>query len=65
MKDRKKEYKTLYRKYDFKLKISYGYFNEFESGFKSWVAKQLNLLLYLLGNHAKILSPFMILVGKK
>ncbi len=60
-----KEYKTLYRNYDFKLKIFYGYINEFESGFKSWVAKQLNLLLYLFGNHAKILSPFMILVGKK
>ncbi len=60
-----KEYKELYHKFDFQLKISYGYFNEFESGFKCLFAKSLNLLLRLFRMQGKILSPFMILVGKK
>jgi 2-polyprenyl-3-methyl-5-hydroxy-6-metoxy-1,4-benzoquinol methylase len=60
-----KEYKKLYHQFDFQLKISYGYFNDFESGFKCLFAKSLNLLLRLLGVQGKILSPFMILVGKK
>jgi 2-polyprenyl-3-methyl-5-hydroxy-6-metoxy-1,4-benzoquinol methylase len=58
------EYQELYYKYDFRLDIYYGYFNEFESGLKFWIAKMINQLLFLLGKKAKLLSPFMVLVGK-
>ena len=60
-----KEYQQLYLQHNFILSIYYGFYNQFEGGIKSKVAKFLNGIIKLSRNQAKLISPFMVLVGRK
>ena len=60
-----KEYQQLYLQHNFKLAIYYGFYNQFEAGIKSKVAQFFNFAIKLLRNQAKLISPFMVLVGRK
>ena len=60
-----KEYQQLYLQNNFKLAIYYGFYNQFEGGIKSKVAQFFNFAIKLSRNQAKLISPFMVLVGRK
>lgn len=57
------EYKKIYKEAGFYLTVYNGFYNGFESGIKSKLLAVINTFISLIGNKAKIISPFILLTG--
>jgi 2-polyprenyl-3-methyl-5-hydroxy-6-metoxy-1,4-benzoquinol methylase len=60
-----KEYKQLYKRYQFSLQVETGFYNAFEKNMKSMLSSILNKVISFFREKAVTISPFIFLIGKK